>query len=203
MTAPSLSFKAFADHLGCRPSYVTELRKDGRLVLTDDGKRVRVAESLERIQATRNPARTDVGQRHAAARAAKAAAGPAYDADDTDDEPADLPPSATATAAAGADKIGNSYQAARAVKERYLAMSAKRDYEISIGNLLPAADVRHAIAAAVTTLRTDLENLPDSAAPVLAAETDEARVRLLLADEIEHILGNLAARFEKIATENP
>lgn len=202
-----LSFKDFAARLGCKPSYVTQLRKDGRLVLTDDGKRVRVAESLERIQATRNPARADVGQRHAADRAAKAAAARTDDdsaADDTDDEnasdePAGLPPSA----AAGADKIGNSYQAARAVKERYLAMSAKRDYEISIGNLLPAADVRHAIAAAVTTLRTDLENLPDSAAPVLAAEADEARVRLLLADEIEHILGNLAARFEKIATENP
>lgn len=193
-TAPDLSFKAFADHLGCRPSYVTELRKSGRLVLTDDGKRVRVAESLERIQATRNPARADVGQRHAAAREAKAAAV-------AETVPEDGPRADAATATAAADKIGNSYQAARAVKERYLAMSAKRDYEISIGNLLPAGDVRHAIAAAVTTLRTDLENLPDSLAPGLAAETDEARVRLLLADEIEHILGNLAARFEKIAKE--
>lgn len=193
MTAPDLSFKAFADHLGCRPSYVTELRKSGRLVLTDDGKRVRVAESLERIQATRNPARDDVGQRHAEAREAKAAAGPHEG--HAEQKQADV------AAAESADKIGNTYQAARAVKERYLAMSAKRDYEVSIGNLLPAGDVRHAIAAAVTTLRTDLENLPDSLAPGLAAETDEARVRLILADEIEHILGNLAARFEKIAKE--
>ena len=193
-TAPDISFKAFADHLGCRPSYVTELRKSGRLVLTDDGKRVRVAESLERIQATRNPARDDVGQRHAAAREAKAAAV-------AERVPEDGYRTNAATATAAADKIGNTYQAARAVKERYLAMSTKRDYEISIGNLLPAGDVRHAIAAAVTTLRTDLENLPDSLAPGLAAETDEARVRLLLADEIEHILGNLAARFEKIAKE--
>ncbi|MDX9717223.1 MAG: hypothetical protein RBT67_07610 [Thauera sp.] len=195
-TAPDLSFKAFADHLGCRPSYVTELRTSGRLVLTDDGKRVLVAESLERIQATRDPARDDVSQRHAEARATKAAA-------DTEvDEPGSADASGDPAADAdGSDEIGNGYQAARAVKERYLAMSAKRDYEVSIGKLVPAADVRQAIAGAVTTLRTDLENLPDTLAPVLAAETDEARCRLLLADEIEHILGNLAARFEKIAKE--
>lgn len=195
-TTPDLSFKAFADHLGCRPSYVTELRKSGRLVLTEDGKRVRVAESLERIQATRNPAREDVSQRHAAARATKAEADVETAEPESDDASGD-----PATNADGSDEIGNGYQAARAVKERYLAMSAKRDYEVSIGKLVPAADVRQAIAGAVTTLRTDLENLPDTLAPVLAAETDEARCRLLLADEIEHILGNLAARFEKIAKE--
>lgn len=195
-TTPDLSFKAFADHLGCRPSYVTELRKSGRLVLTEDGKRVRVAESLERIQATRNPAREDVSQRHAAARATKAEADVEAAEPESDDASGD-----PATNADGSDEIGNGYQAARAVKERYLAMSAKRDYEVSIGKLVPAADVRQAIAGAVTTLRTDLENLPDTLAPVLAAETDEARCRLLLADEVEHILGNLAARFEKIAKE--
>ncbi|MFT3758452.1 hypothetical protein [Thauera sp.] len=184
----TLSFKEFADYLGFRPSYITALKKDGRLVLTDDGKRVRVAESVARIEATRNPARADVAQRHAEART------PAEVAPD---------PSPVQQAAAGAEKIGNTYQAARAVKERYLAMSAKRDYEVAIGKLLPADEVRSAIANAASVIRTELENLPDSIAPILAAETDEARVRLLLADEIEAALGNLAARFDKIAKETP
>src|SRR5690348_2338572 len=46
------TFAEFAARLGCKRSYVTELRKAGRLVLTDDGK-VKVAESIARIEATR------------------------------------------------------------------------------------------------------------------------------------------------------
>ena len=38
MTTPAaLTQKAFAEHIGCRPSYVTKLKKDGRLVIGDDG----------------------------------------------------------------------------------------------------------------------------------------------------------------------
>ena len=41
-------------------------------------------------------------------------------------------------------------------------------------------------------MRTAFEALPDSIASTLAGETDEARVRTLLLEEIEHLLGNLA-----------
>lgn len=185
----TLGFKAFADHLGCRPSYVTELKKSGRLVLTPDGKQVMVGPSLERIEATRNPAHAEVAARHAAQRGAPLTT--AEPGDPT--EPEDLDPSI--------NSIGNIYQTAKAEKERYLALSAKRDYEISIGKLLDADEVRAAAAMAATALRTDLENLPNTIAPTLAAEPDEARVRLLLEEEIEHILANLAARFAAIAKE--
>src|SRR5690606_16487416 len=63
-------FREFAALAGFKPSYVTELRKVGRLVLTGDGKRVRVAESLALIEQTRDPAKAGVAARHAAARAA-------------------------------------------------------------------------------------------------------------------------------------
>lgn len=196
MTHPlTATFTEFAAIHGCVKSHVTALRKAGRLVLTDDGKRVRVAESLARIEATRDPAMAAVAARHAAQRGAELVR----------DEGAAIPAATSIPRGdmAGVDKIGSSYQAARAVKERYLAMAAKRDYEISIGKLLVADDVRFAVANAAATLRSDLENMPDSVASVLAAETDEARIRILLADEIEHVLGNLAARFSEIAKEAP
>ena len=40
---PTATFTEFAALHGCVKSHVTALRKAGRLVLTDDGKRVRVA----------------------------------------------------------------------------------------------------------------------------------------------------------------
>lgn len=180
-TPETLSFKEFAELRGVRPSYVTALRKAGRLVLTEDGKRVRVAESIERIEATRDPARADVVQRHAAARG-KAPPLP--------DEPEDEEGEA-------GDEAGGSYQSARAMKERYLAMAAKRDYEVSIGKLIPIEQAAADISSVVTTLRATLEMLPDTLATVLLGETDEARMRTLMAEEIERALTDAARAFAR------
>lgn len=190
-TQPDIaSFTDFARLLGKRPSWVTQLRKDGRLVLTEDGKRVMVAESIARIEDTRDPAMQAVADRHAAARVE------AYEAEP---EAHQAPPPADGDEP---DEDGNmNYQSARALKEHYLAMAAKRDYEIAVGKLLAADEVRMAIASAAATLRADLENLPDNIAPVLAAETDEARIRVLLTDEIEHMLENLSERFRQVAQQ--
>jgi len=69
--------RAFARRLGCRPGYVTELRRRGRLVLTHDGKAICVADSLARIEATRDPTKAGVRDYHARARQNAAAALPA------------------------------------------------------------------------------------------------------------------------------
>ena len=69
MTHPETStFGEFAKIARFKASYVTQLKNDNRLVLTDDGKRVRVAESLARIAATKDPSKAGVAARHAAAR---------------------------------------------------------------------------------------------------------------------------------------
>jgi hypothetical protein len=181
-----MTLSEFANHLGKKGSWVTQLKQDGRLVLTDDGKRVRVAESVARIEATRDPSMQGVADHHAAARAVKATAPAA----------AAQPPETQL----GTEKIGSTYQAARAVKEQYLARAAKRDYELSIGKLLVADDVRHALAAAATTLRARLEALPDTLGPQLAPITDEHQTRATLAEAIEHTLAELAREFGHIAT---
>lgn len=193
MTNPATAtFKAFAAIAGCKPPYVTALRKAGRLVLTDDGRAVKVAESLARIAATRDPAMQAVADRHAAARETKS---------ERQEMSADGE-HGTRSPQSGADKIGNSYQAARAVKERYHAMAAKRDYEISIGKLLDAEDVRSVVASTITVLRTNLETMPDTIAPLVSAENDESKIRAILAEAVEHALAELARTFSDIAKES-
>ena len=170
-----------------KPSYVHQLKNDGRLVLAEDGKQIRVRESLDRIEETKSPEKAAVAARHAAAR------GEGVNA------PGLSPQAPTGGAGAQDDpRVGNSYQAARAVRERYLAMEAKRAYEHAIGKLLEAAHVEAALADAVTTLRTQLEGLPDILASDLAAEPDEARCRALITDAVEQQLHELARQFQRI-----
>lgn len=185
--------REFAALAGVKPGYVSQLKAAGRLVLGQGGL-IDADASLARIEATRDPSKAGVAARHAAARAAAA--------------PAPDPAAATATAAPQAPaaalaapdpdptaRAGSSYQSARAVRERFLALQAKLDYEQAIGKLLPAAEVESALASAVTTLRGRLEALPDTLGPQLAAEADEARCRALLAESIEHALDDLARQF--------
>jgi len=188
-------FREFAALAGFKPSYVTELRKVGRLVLTGDGKRVRVAESLALIEQTRDPAKAGVAARHAAARAAvsgQAAPAPAGDDSEAQDPPVDVTDPVQASHAGRRAK-------ALADKAETDAKAAERDYRISMGELLEAAQVEQAVRGAVVTFRGALENLPDTLAPQLSAITDEGRIRVVLAEAFEHALEELARKFNGIA----
>jgi hypothetical protein len=194
-------FSAMAAHLGVSRSYLTELRQAGRLVLSDDGRRCWLQASAERVKATADPSQDATRARHAAGRAGA---------------PDPVPAAQTAEAAMCASGAGEGagevvesddpssgvrYQDARARKEHYLALQAQRDYERSMGKLVAADEIRHAVANAATTLRVRLETLPSSLAAQLAAEHDEGRVRALLADQIEVLLGELAREFGHVAQE--
>jgi len=178
--------------LGYKGSYITQLKNDGRLVLTADGKRVKLAESASLIQATRDPSKQVVADRHAAGRAA---------AKSVESSPPTQSRDAAADTQGENGHIGNTYQAARAVKERYLAMSAKREYEMSIGRLMDADDVKSFVADAVVTLRTRLESLPDVLAPQLVAISDEAIARTMIAEAIEHALEECATAFRQASKD--
>lgn len=179
------SFREFAGIVGCKPGYVTQLRKAGRLVLTDDGKRVRVAESLQRIADTRDPAKAAVAERHAAARnnGNGAAFAPPPTTGESGDEP-DLPTS-----------TGYTYWRERT--ERAKALAAERENDIAEGKLLDAAEVEAAVSHAVTQLRTTLEGLPYDLAPELAPITDEGELRARLVEAVELALGELSRQFAK------
>ncbi|ULQ45954.1 hypothetical protein JN531_012675 [Flagellatimonas centrodinii] len=184
--------KAFAAIAGFKPSYITQLKKDGRLVLTPDGRQVRVAESLARIKETRDPSKEGVANRHAAARALPPAPppeAPERGDDDTGAIPADPAPGT------------GHYQEARAKREHYLALAAQRDYMISMRDLLPAGEVEAYLADAATQLRARLEGLAVLLAPQLAAERDEHRCRAIVADAVERVLHELERQFLRISAD--
>lgn len=143
---------AFAKRIGRAKSWVTALKATGRLVMTPEGL-VDVEQSLARIGNTTG-GRQDVADRHAAERSAP---GPRTQA------PVD-------------DKVGNSYQAARAVKEKYAALAAKASYEQQIGALIPREDVEAAMRFIGGAVRAALDVMPDQTAPLVAPATDLAEV---------------------------
>ena len=181
----TLTLSAFAKHLGCRPSYVTKLKQAGRLVMDDAG-RVRVAESQALIEATRDPAKRPVSDRHAQARGDALDGGAGQVATDAQDEP---DPAAV---------INPDYQAARAKREHYAALQAEADYRAKIRELLDAGQVRAVLSDILTQLRTQLEVIAPSHAPALAAMSSEADIKALLESEIESALRAAADRLQKL-----
>jgi hypothetical protein len=191
-----LSFADFARRKGWKRHYVTQLKGEGRLVLSEDGKRVRVAESLARIEATRDPAKAGVATRHAAARAAG------------EGEAAPAPSSPASGAPGGQDgddetPVTAGYAYWRERSEKAKALAGERDNLVAEGKLLDAADVEAQLAGAVTRLRASLEAMPYDLAPELAPITDEAQLRARLTTYIEHALAELARQFSALARRDP
>lgn len=180
---------------------VSQLKAEGRLVMTDDGKRVRVAESLARIQATSDPTRAGVAARRAAQKAARAAG----EGQGTAAAP-EAPQGAAGDAPAVPDYLSeHDYQGRRAralaLQEEATARKAARDEEIELGTLLRADDVRTVVADAATRFRSALENLGPTIAPMLAATSDESRIVVMLAEAHEQVLAELARQFHQIGAQ--
>ncbi len=189
------SFAEFAGIARVKRSYVTQLKADGRLVLTDDRKRVRVAESLARIEATRDPSKAAVAARHAADRAA---------ADTSTAAPGTIaPPPQSGAVDDGSDgaPVSTGYAYWRERTEQAKALAAERENSVAEGKLLYANETIGVVSAAVTTLRTRLEAMRDVLAPQVAAISDEGQVRALLAEAIEHTLEEAARQFSALAKE--
>ena len=187
----TLTPREFAARLGYKPHYGNQLAKDGRLVFAPDGKRVLVQESIARFNATKDPSRQGVADRHAAGRDAQAAAPDS----DSDDDGGRAAPSQLGQSSAA----GNTYQRARAVKAKFEALEAKRAYEVAIGQLRDSREVESLVATAMTELRIRLENLAATVAPVLAVETDEVKVRVALQDHIAGAMESASHHFAQLA----
>lgn len=172
---PLMSQTEFANHIGKTPGYITQLKDAGRLVM--QGRMVDSEASKQRIDETQDPGKVGVAERHQTEREQKQAA-PQMD---------DMTGNA-----------GSAYQQARAMKEKYAAMQAKIAYEKEVGLLLVASEVNMAVADGDAIIRNRLESLPDMLAPQLAAESDEQKIRALLMDQIEYLLGELSQSFHKL-----
>lgn len=165
----------FARQRGVNRSTVTRWIERGQVVLTDDGQ-IDVAAS-EAMLAGTSGARPDVAARHAVGRAGGQAA---------------VPPQVPA--GGDADRIGNSYQTARAVREKYAALRARAEYEQMLGNLLARDDVELAMKSIGAAVRAALDVLPDQTAPLVAPITDLHEVHALISDACRNVLHNLEAQ---------
>ena len=163
----------FAKLVGKDRSYVTRLKHAGRLVLTADGL-VDVDKSQELIANTSNPSYAHI----------VAARGSAV-------------PTAQAANGLGDSAIGNSYQTARAVNEKYKALAAKLEYEKAAGKLVNSGEAALFAADLAASFRAALEVLPDRLAPELVAVNDMESVRAVLVESFEHILTDLADKVAK------
>lgn len=158
----------FARLMGFDRSYVTKLKKGGRLVLDDRG-HVLIEASKKRIDETADPNRDDVKKRHADQRC-------------EDQQPKQQ------------DSIGSSYQAARAVKERYQAMHAKLEYEIASGQLVKKVDIDAAVSDVVTMFRQALEQIPYRTSPELVGK-DLDTIRAVLKQDVHAALSDMEREF--------
>lgn len=182
-----------ARHLGTTRSYITALKAADRLVFSADGKGIDLEASLARIEATRDPQSAAVSERHANARAGLLLAA----SQSVSHPPAPQPALSALTDHAQApepDENANSYQAARAIKEKYAAKTARLEYERAIGKLVEKDAVDAAVEDVVTLVRQSLEQLPHRLAATLAHQPIDS-VRATLKTEIRDLLSEMAREF--------
>ena len=167
MTDPIfLSKSAFAAHIGKAPSYITWLKDNNRLVLSDDGKRVNVDATVALIRDTADPSKAAVAARHQADRVQR-------------DVTSQLSPlvESTPSMAAPQPAIGLAgkqpdFQKARAHREYYLAQLAEAEFHKVQGSQVELEAVKTGAFNAGRLLRDQLLGMPPQLAPELAAMTD-------------------------------
>lgn len=84
-----------------------------------------------------------------------------------------------------------SFSRARAVRESYAARILQLEFEQKSGKLVDKNDLKLRLAKLHMAVRDSLRTIPDRVAPVLAAETDQAKIHALLLKEIGQALEGL------------
>ena len=172
-----LNKRAFADHLGVSPGYVTKLKDQGRLVMAPDGKRVDVDATKERIRSTADASKSGVADRHQRERVERGVtAHVAPDAPPLDDP------------AAADDGYTINFQNARARREHYLARLAENESRKSDGELVEREAVELAAFSTGRMLRDLLLALPKSISAELAALSDPWEVERHLTTGLRRVL---------------
>jgi hypothetical protein len=161
-----LSKSAFAAHIGKAPSYITWLKNNNRLVLSDDGKLVNVEATIALIRDTADPTKAAVAARHQEGRVQR-------------DVTSQLSPlvESTPNMAAPQPAIGPAgkqpdFQKARAHREYYLAQLAEAEFHKVQGSQVELEAVKTGAFNAGRLLRDQLLGMPPQLAPELAAMTD-------------------------------
>lgn len=152
----------FAKKYGYSRAAITQFKNAGRLVFIRPGI-LDFKASKQRIIDTSDPNRSDVAKRHAELR------------NQESEE----------------DKIttsSNSFQNIRTVKEKYLALQAKLDYEVSSGSLVEWEKVEKVISERGMHFKDGLLLMSRKIAPLIAGKDDVQEIELIITKEIKAII---------------
>lgn len=185
-----MSLGEFNRHMGYKGRFAWQLKNEQRLVMSDDGKRVRVADSIRLINETKDPSRAAVAARHAAGREHALASAP--------DEPEDGG-EGTSTEP-GATGNGFKFHDGKAKREHYAALREENAYFKEVGKLMDADEVLGVFADAGARVGAVLDTVPASVGPMLVGQPAEEIVRIL-EDQMDVARAELASAMEKLATE--
>lgn len=157
VTQPELlSVSEFNRFMGYKGRYAYQLRNEGRLVMTEDGKHVKVAESIQRITETRDPSRANAVARHAVARGTSMPPLPPQGGDEE--------------LAQGGEVVapgGFNFQDSKAKREHFAALREESSYLKEIGQLMDAEEALGAFADGGARVAAVLDGVAATVGPML------------------------------------
>ncbi|WP_437881036.1 terminase small subunit [Pseudomonas sp. LRF_L74] len=171
-----MSKSEFADSRGWSRPYVSKLAKQGRLVLTDDGK-IDVVATDALLNETADPSKAGVADRHQRDRVEKG-----------------VHSLVTPTAASPAPiQAGDGYQKARAHREHYLSLLAEDEFLKGRGALVQREAVDNAAFVTARTVRDLVLGLPPKVAGELIGITDAWEMEQKLNKLLREVLADVAS----------
>lgn len=195
-----VSKKEFAEYIGTSQAYVSKLVKKGKLIISKDGKKVELKQSLENIKRTADPSndsattmkRSDGRDRMSVGMKLKNGL---LKEQENDSEEVKTKP----TIIAG---VENQYQGSRAVKESYIARMKKAEYERTMGTLVHKDGVVKSSFLIGRILRDKLSVLPSRLAPKVTIESDQLTNYIILEKEVEDVIGQIINELTKVRNDS-
>ena len=177
--------RAFYNRQGWNPGFGHRVKTQGRLVvvMVDGKERIDVEASQARYEATKDPAKgymAGVNDQQRAVHRGTAT-------------PPPLPEAADKAPPGGGFSQNATYMQAKTAAQVYDAKNAQLEYEERSGKLIRVDAVKAALAAAFTSTRDNLLQIPSRLSAILAAETDAAKVHELLQAELYRALEGMSA----------
>lgn len=85
-----------------------------------------------------------------------------------------------------------SFAQSRAIREAYAARLTRLEYDQRSGKLVDKTELKMKLAKLHMAVRDALRTIPDRVAPIVAAETDQAKIHAMLLKEIGQALEGLS-----------
>jgi hypothetical protein len=86
-----------------------------------------------------------------------------------------------------------SFAQSRAIREAYAARLTRLEFDQRSGRLVDKAELKMKLAKLHMAVRDSLRTIPDRVAPIVAAETDQAKIHAMLLKEIGQALEGLGS----------